>query len=342
MNQEIIKSSLTKLGYELKDFGNHWRTNAMYRGGTNPTAVLIYKDTGVWTDFVKNTPCLPFKDLVSATIKTNDKNVVDKFMLGLDSSTPLIQKTRMSMEKTYDPSVLDKLLPHYLFYNKKGIEDDRLINLKSGLATQGAMYQRYVFPIFNQDGLIHGFSGRDMTNKPNRPKWKHVGKKANWLFPIFTKVEGEYKFLNSIQDKKSIILVESIGDVLALHQSNIYNCISVFGTSISSKVLCFLVGLELDQITISLNNDVDKEMNRGRIGSIKCFSKLLNYFDKEKMRICPPTQNDFGEMSADEISFWSENRLDSCLSLDQVKKDASLYYKHKELTKSCYNHINKI
>ena len=34
---------------------------------------------------------------------------------------------------------------------------------KGGLATEGAMYQRFVFPIYNDEQKICGFSGRDMT-----------------------------------------------------------------------------------------------------------------------------------------------------------------------------------
>ena len=64
MEASDIHSALIKMGYRLKDFGNHWRTNALYRGGENPTALLIYKDSGVWTDFVKNTPSMPSKELV--------------------------------------------------------------------------------------------------------------------------------------------------------------------------------------------------------------------------------------------------------------------------------------
>mgnify|MGYP003632204089 FL=1 len=44
-----IKSVLEKLGYRLSDFGDAWRTNALYRDGDNPTALKIYKNTGVWT-----------------------------------------------------------------------------------------------------------------------------------------------------------------------------------------------------------------------------------------------------------------------------------------------------
>jgi hypothetical protein len=84
MTADKIKHILTNLGYKLSDFGNHWRTSALYRGGTNPTALQVYKDSGVWVDFVKNSSYLPLESLVSATLQTNDKNELNKVLGGYD------------------------------------------------------------------------------------------------------------------------------------------------------------------------------------------------------------------------------------------------------------------
>ena len=56
-----------------------------------------------------------------------------------------------------------------------------LKKLKGGLSTRGQMYQRFIFPIYNEYRQIIGFAGRDMINKEGRPKWKHIGKKTKWL-----------------------------------------------------------------------------------------------------------------------------------------------------------------
>ena len=49
MNQ--YQQSLEKLGYNLQDCGNHWRSRAIYRNGKTNTSLIIYKDSGVWKDF---------------------------------------------------------------------------------------------------------------------------------------------------------------------------------------------------------------------------------------------------------------------------------------------------
>jgi len=342
MSRESIKTSLEKMGYNLKDCGNHWRTNALYRGGTNPTSLLIYKNTGVWNDFVKNSPPLPFKELVFATLKTNDEEQLHDFLNGTNDITEGKPKhSQISSEKIYPIDMLSRLLPHYIFYEQKGIQKDCLSNLRSGLATEGSMYQRFVFPIFNQHGQIHGFSGRDMLNKKDRPKWKLVGKKNTWIYPMHVNVDGEKVYLNSVIESRSIVLVESIGDMLALHSCGIFNCAVLFGTAISSSLLCFLVSLDLDSIYISLNNDANKERNSGRIGSIKTFIKLSDYFSCSKLHICPPTQNDFGDMSCTEINSWYQKLGSLKTDTSDLLIECESLLKNGEISKSCHTNLKK-
>ena len=311
MTSGKIKDILQKLGYNLSDFGSHWRTSALYRGGNNPSAVQIYKDSGVWVDHVRGDAYMSLRSLVEATLQTNDKEEVSKLMKGYDFEVsskevapPSYPKTEM--EKTYPCSILTKLLPHYRFYNKKGISNKVLEFFKGGLATEGAMYQRFVFPVYNSSGLIHGFSGRDMSPaSKNRPKWKHVGKKSTWIFPYFLLADSSTNCVqDEISEKKQVILVESIGDLLNLHEHGVRNVLVTFGTSISSTLMCFLLSLGVDNIVVSLNNDMGKEKNRGQIGALKIYLKLLDYFDKFKINVRLPPANDFGEMNSEDFASW--------------------------------------
>ena len=58
METEDIKEVLTELGFKLRDRGPYWQTNALWRNGNNFTAVQIYKDSGVWRDYVDDTSFL--------------------------------------------------------------------------------------------------------------------------------------------------------------------------------------------------------------------------------------------------------------------------------------------
>ena len=110
-----IESSLIELGYQLKDFGNHWRANAVYRNGSNPSSLMIYKDTGVWRDFVENKAPMPFKKLVELTLNTKDVNLINKYIDWQDSKSPedkSFKKEILEMEKIYPNECLKKLFPN--------------------------------------------------------------------------------------------------------------------------------------------------------------------------------------------------------------------------------------
>tara|TARA_R110000824_G_scaffold65538_1_gene170598 strand:+ start:10428 stop:11471 length:1044 start_codon:yes stop_codon:yes gene_type:complete len=343
VNDDSIREALEELGYTLSDKGAYWQTNALYRGGDNRTALQIYKNSGTWKDYVKDTPFLPFKSLVEATLKTNDPNIIKSFIK--DSPSLLARKynpeERISCEKIYEDSVLDNLLPHYKYYNRKGISDLTLIKTRSGLATKGQMYQRFVFPIFNENLKIHGFSGRLITIDSNKPKWKHMGKKSSWIYPFYIQHNQEFFVKDSILSSGEVFLVESIGDLLSLHERGIYNVLVIFGLDVSSKICCLLSSLNLDKIHLSLNNDADKEENRGLNGSIKNLLKLLNLFSIEKLRISLPVKNDFGDMNDSDFDEWEEKikQPSSREYYDQILNTIESQKRQKKIPKSLLKNV---
>ena len=304
---EKIKEILEELGYKLVDRGRYWHSAAAFRNGDNGTALQIWKDSGVWRDFVENSMPLPFSKLLEIHLGTNDKKVLSKYFS--ESYAPAKaeanQNDRLTMEKIYDESLLEDLFPHYSFYKQKGISDNILKFLKGGLATKGHMYQRFVFPIYNAHGQIHGFSGRDMSKRDNVPKWKHLGRKTKWVYPYYIEGKKGFPVQDAIEKERSVIIVESIGDLLNLFEHGFYNVLVSFGLDISPKLLCHLVSLDVDRIIVSFNNDSDKSTNRGARASVKNYLKLLNHFDFHQVSICLPTKNDFGEMDGDDFNSWS-------------------------------------
>ena len=330
-----IKHILEELGYKLSDKGSYWQCSAVYRGGDNQTALQIYKDTGAWKDYVKDTSFMPFKRLLILTLNTNDPKELSKY-LNKDEVFFLNEKAKQSsdkieMEEIYPESILDNLLPHYKFYINKGINKAVLEKLKGGLATRGQMYQRFVFPIYNEYNQIHGFSGRDMSQKEGKPKWKHMGRKSSWVYPAYT---PSLTFNESSQDH--VIIVESIGDCLNLMTQGFDNVLVSFGLDISSKLLCSIVKFGFSNVILSLNNDMNKSDNRGMQASIKNYLKLLNYFDKDNVKICLPIKNDFGDMNEKDFKKWKDKLL-LCKTTDQTSKILSIsrsMYKEKNYLKA--------
>lgn len=287
------RNSLEKLGYSLQDCGSHWRTRAIFRNGKTNTSLIIYKDSGVWRDFGGDEQAKPFNALVKETLKTEDPKILHQYLTNSPNQKQSFTKKEevIEMEKIYPESHLQKLLPMKTFYEKKGVSSKVQSLFKCGYAGGGKMYRRIVFPIYNLDGQIHGFSGRSITDDANTPKWKHLGRKTNWVYPH----QIAHK---PIEDSKEVILVESIGDCLALNEAGFENVLVTFGLDASTKLVSYLNSFDLDRIIIATNNDDNKETNSGALAAIKIASKLSSVFDLSVIKINPPLCNDFGDMLA--------------------------------------------
>lgn len=297
MEELSVYQILTDLGYKLKDYGKEYRTRPLYRESDNDTVLKIYKDTGHWFDFKENISG-DFSSLISMTLKIEDPNKAKEWLKDKNFGFPSakeITKPLIKSTKKFDINLLSNLQEDQSYWNKRGILDQTLIEFKGGVGKAGKMKNRYVFPIFDINNNIIGFSGRDITNM-SKIKWKHLGEKNDFLYPLF---------LNSgiIESKKELILVESIGDMLNLWQVGIKNVLVTFGTSLSLSILNYCLKTDMKKIYISLNNDANKN-NAGNIGAEKTYARLKRYFDDHQLKVALPTKKDFGEMSKEEILQW--------------------------------------
>jgi len=300
MDEVNVYQILTDLGYKLKDYGKEYRTKPLYRESDNDTVLKIYKDSGHWFDFKENISG-DFNSLVSMTLKLEspskakewlkDKNF--SFSRSFEPTKPLLKST-----KKFDIEILQNLELNHQYWNKRNIMDETLSQFKGGVAKAGKMKNRYVFPIFDINNNIIGFSGRDITNL-SKIKWKHLGEKNDFLYPLFLNS-------NQIEMGKEIILVESIGDMLSLYQAGIKNVLVTFGTNLSLSILNYCLKTDMKKIYISLNNDSNKN-NAGNIAAEKTYARLKRYFDDKQLKISLPTKKDFGEMNKEEILQWKIN-----------------------------------
>jgi hypothetical protein len=189
------------------------------------------------------------------------------------------------------------------------ISKDTLDFYKCGYATAGQLFRRVVFPIYNQFGQIHGFSGRAVFWEKDSefPKWKHIGKRSDWAYPVNLKRNGSCEVKEEIEKQRSVIIVESIGDSMALFNHGYKNNVVTFGLGISSKLSSSLVALGADKIVIASNNDTDGETNHGLISACKTFLQLSSIFDYSKIEIRLPLKNDFFDMHL--ATFEGENDI---------------------------------
>jgi len=312
-----LKELLNNIGYiHLSDNGSFWRTNAVYRDGDNRTSLRINKNTGDFHDFVER-KYGNINELIKLTLGIGDvelKTFYATNQINLEQIVERDSKPKLIMEKFWSESELANLLPHYKFYEDRGITKETLKFFKSGFAHSGAMNERFVFPIYSITGQIHGWSGRDMTNK-KEAKWKHLGKKMAWIYPayMFNKVKKAngsgyellYPVLEAIKKTREIILVESIGDMLAHWERGQFNVIVTFGLELSSKLGSFIMSQDIDRVVIALNNDKESKKNNGKLAAISMFIELMHYIDFEKIIIALPSTKDFGEMTEEDFTKWN-------------------------------------
>lgn len=305
-----IHNILCNLGYKLIDCGNHWRSQAIYRNGSNANSLCIFKDSGVWKDYGSNGESKPFSELVKMSGGTLD-------------GTPLPQHVPNASEdveedRIYPDSSLQRLMPHHKFYIDKGIPLSVLQRLNGGMAMSGKMYQRYVFPIYNKSGQIFGFAGRDMANNPERPKWKIIGRKKNFVYPLYCKDKYLGVFVrDEIINKKSVYLVESIGDMLSMHGMGIFNVLVTFGLKIPPALVLAMIELNPEKIYICFNDDSSKKVNSGLFAAVREYLELLSHFDASSLFICLPLKNDFGDMDSIDFAKWRK-KVDSLNNFDQI------------------------
>lgn len=298
-----IKDILSNLGYTLKEYSKEYRTKPLYRDSDNENALVIYKDSGKWIDYKENITG-NLQDLVRMTLNLPN-NIEAKEWLGEKNSNTnsytVYKKPQIKQVKCYSLDVLTKLVKDNVFWHKRNISDETLNLFEGGILKEGRMKGRYVFPIFNKDKQLIGVAGRDILNRDDKfcPKWKLVGDKINWKYPL----QINSKILS---ESKEVILVESVGDMLSLWENGIKNTIVTFGLNLNTSILNTLLILNPNKIYISFNNDSNKN-NAGNIASEKTKEKLLKHFDRHQIAIALPTKKDFGEMNKEEILQWKKN-----------------------------------
>lgn len=288
-----VKEILTSIGYRLRDVGREFRTKPLYRDSDSDNVLSIKKDTGYWYDFKTNQHG-SFDKLIKITLNLDDAKAEEYLKnRNWQYESSGIEKEKLEELKVFPSELLDKLEKDHSYWLTRNINEETVSVFEGGVAKEGRMKDRYVLPIFNSKKQIVGFTGRDLTGT-KKAKWKHLGDKSKWVYPLYF---NKKEVLNA----KSVILVESVGDMLSLWQSGVKNSAVTFGLDINNSLLNLFIRMDLDTIYISFNND---ENQAGNQAAKKLYFKLLKFFDKNQIKVALPTKNDFGEMNKDEIQQW--------------------------------------
>lgn len=279
-----FKDILIKLGYtQITETSQYYRMPALYRNGDNTGALNVSKRKGTWIDFVLNKKGT-FEELIQLTLNLKTIDEAKDYLKNKYNFEPreIEEKISLSCPKIFSNDLLKELKPDYSYFKGRGISEQTQKEFRGGLMTEGKLKNRFTFPIFGPKGEIVGFNGRDVTGTKKSNKWKLLGSKKEFKYPLFL----NHKI---IKEQRKVVLTESIGDCLALWECGIKNSIVLFGTEISLAVLNLLIKFDIQKIIISLNND-ENSNNVGNNAAQKCINKLSRYFDERKLSIkLPPS-----------------------------------------------------
>ena len=294
---------LHKIGYtEISELGKSYRACPLYRPSDNKTSLSIDKSTGMWYDFAdRNGGSL--LSLVKLTMNLPSLEAAKTFIgdATIEIGEAVAHRYELSDTKKFDKQLLLKLEKKHTYWENRGISLPTIMNFEGGIARNGRMKNRYVFPVFDEKDYLVGFSGRSLVDNPDFPRWKHLGAKSTWTYPL--RWNKEILFY-----KKEVILLESLGDMLKLWDVGIKNTLVTFGVAISKSIIELLLRIDARKILIAFNNDVGNNLigndaaDEGRLD-------LLKYFDEQQVITAIPDFKDFGEMNREQIDLWKTKFL---------------------------------
>ena len=140
------------------------------------------------------------------------------------------------------------------------------------------MFKRAVVPVYDENWVYVGCTGRTLNDAPN--KWKNSKglDKSTYLYGL--NIAKEY-----IIKTRTAILVEGPPDVWACHSCGYKNSVAIFGCDLSDYQLILLETIGCDNIVILTDND--EAGNKAAEKILKKCGRRFNYFRPEYLEKDP-------------------------------------------------------
>lgn len=297
-NQQYIvpnfKEILTDLGVPIFNNGGEWRAQAIWRGGSNKSSVIINEHS--YYDF--GTSKRGSMQELICRITGVDLDEVEQ-LIELKEAAPTISlNSRLNYPKIYNEECLSKLYPDYTYWEGRGISPYVQKVFEVGYAKEHKMAGRMVFPIRKDDGKIIGFAGRVVKENPPYPNWILIGFKRFFTYSYQNCMEA-------IEQENRVIIVESIGDLLSLYQAGIKNVMASFGLKVHKSLLKLIITHNL-RVTLSFNNDERKQGNNAAEAAKQSLEKFMN---PDKVEIILPERNDWNATLLEDGDYVIKDKL---------------------------------
>ena len=198
---------------------------------------------------------------------------------------------------------------------------DKDILIRSGICNESggnifdAFTERIMFPLWDIDGNVVGFSGRIYKTKASS---KYVNSKESDIFKKGKLIYNYHRAKEEVRKKKFVLVVEGFMDVIALYKVGIKNVVAMMGTAVTNEQANLLKRLSTN-IFLCFDGD-----SAGNMATMSCANELT------KVGITPKVIRLPENLDPDEYikKYGSDNfndYLDNPKSLIDYKMD---YYKN--------------
>lgn len=300
----IADTILNDLGLRIKRDGTV-RDRCPIHGGNNPTAFAYHPEYKRWSCYTQNChqeygsdfiglvrgirQCT-FREALEYLYNTYfpDGNVpeVDHLEMNLARAKPKTRKTLNYLEyKDYNHAVQ--------YFLTRGISVSTLHLFE---AFQSAKYQRACLPIYDCEGNLVAFSGRDLTGNA-LSKWVQWPKDNDCKTVIY----GLHITKSYIIDGH-IFLVEGPIDVWRMFDAGIRNVGAILGSSVTTEQCKELMKCGVRQVTLMLDPD-----SAGKKAAHSISAKLGLYFKVNNLT--EVLRDDPGELSDAELNTLCKTRI---------------------------------
>ena len=337
-NLELVLNDLEIFDYEKTE--NGYRSRCHIHDGNNPTAWYFFIKKKAWNcythqchsehgnrifNFVMAMKEITFIESVDylcnlfSVTNSEDFKAKEEEMYLRKIKNSIIQN--VIKKKTFSADCLDKLADCSKYMNKRGFGKDEIDEFRCGYAKSGKLFERVVFPVWDDVNEIVGFIGRTVYEKCEKcglfhcknkdgsdscPKYKTP---AKWLCSeSFRKGVILYnlnKAKESIAENGSVIITEGIIDLMRFWSAGVKNVVATLGVNVSSQQLILLLSLgTIKKIYLCSDDDNAGEKFKNKHSEYKDLEEnksalsLSRYFNVE--RISYDGQKDIGEMSREE------------------------------------------
>lgn len=148
---------------------------------------------------------------------------------------------------------------------------DKDILIRSGICNESggnifdAFTERIMFPLWDIDGNVVGFSGRIYKTKDSS---KYVNSKESDIFKKGKLIYNYHRAKEEVRKKKFVLVVEGFMDVIALYKVGIKNVVAMMGTAVTNEQANLLKRLSTN-IFLCFDGD-----SAGNMATMSCANEL--------------------------------------------------------------------